>query len=123
MVGLILSIIGLVAAGSLVAYAVVLTIKWLKNKIAEKLAQKNAKKVAVIDVGTLINECENKISLDELNNLNNLANEGYTHMIATVNNSGKVEDVEVIEDTSDTIDREVKELINRTHEGMIIVEG
>ena len=41
--------------------------------------------------------------------------------MATVDNSGKVSDVEVIRDTNDTIDEEVEQFINRTGKGMVVV--
>lgn len=120
MLGIILGIVGLVAAGCLVAYAIVLTIRWLTKKIKEKLAAKNAKKVAVADLEELINDCDNKISLSDLEGL---TDQGYSHLVATVDNSGKVSDVEVIKDTSASIDEEVDQLINRTRQGMVVIEG
>lgn len=120
MIGLIAGIVGLIALGCLVAYAIVLTFKWLKNKIKEKLAAKNAKKVAVADLNELIDECDNTVSISDLEDL---TDEGYTHLVATVGKDGKVSDVEVIKDTSSSIDEEVEQLINRTGQGMVVVEG
>lgn len=121
MFGLIASIVGLIALGCLIAYAVVLTIKWLRNKIAEKLEKKNVKKVAVADLEELIDECDNTVSLKDLNDL---VNEGYTHLMADVGYDGKiVGEVEVIKDENDTIDKDVEELLNRTNQGMVVVEG
>lgn len=120
MIGLIAGIVGLIAAGCLVAYAIVLTFRWLKNKIKEKLAAKNAKKVAVADLDELIESCDNTVTL---NQLEELSDEGYTHLMATVNENGKVNDVEVIRDTNDTLDDEVDQFINRTGEGMVVVTG
>lgn len=121
MLGLIVGLVGLIALGCLIAYAVVLTIKWLRNKIAEKLAKKNVKKVAVADLEELIDECDNTVSLNELNKL---ADEGYTHMMVDVGYDGKiVGDVDVIKDENDTIDQDVEELLSRTNQGMVIVEG
>ena len=120
MFGLIIGIVGLIAVGTLVAYAIVLTLRWLKNKIKEKLAAKNAKKVAVADLDELIESCDNTVTIDQLEEL---SDEGYTHLMATVNEDGNVSDVEVIRDTSDTIDDEVNQFINRTGEGMVVVTG
>ncbi len=121
MMTILAGLIGLIALGCLVAYAVVVTFKWLKNKIKEKLARKNVKKVAVADLEELINECDNTVSLSSLNDL---VDEGYTHMMADVGYDGKiVGEVEVIKDQNDTVDRDVDELINRTRQGMVIVEG
>ncbi|MBD5103195.1 MAG: hypothetical protein HDT27_11030 [Subdoligranulum sp.] len=118
MFGIIAGIIGLVAAGCLVAYAIILTFRWLKDKIKEKLAAKNSKKVAVADLDELIETCDNTVTIDQLEEL---SDEGYTHLMATVDNSGKVSDVEVIRDTNDTIDEEVEQFINRTGKGMVVV--
>lgn len=118
MLTLIAGIVGSIAAGCLVAYAIILTIRWLKNKIKEKLAAKNAKKVAVADLDELIESCDNTVTIDQLEEL---SDEGYTHLIATVNTSGNVNDVEVIRDTSGTIDEEVEQFINRTGDGMVVV--
>lgn len=121
MFGLIAGIIGLIAMGCLVAYAIVLTIKWLRNKIREKLAKRNVKKVAVTDLQQLIDECDNKVSMKDLDNL---VDDGYTHLMAEVGYDGNiVGDVEVIQDQNDTVDRDVEELLNRTNQGMVIVEG
>ena len=120
MLGLIAGIVGLIAVGCLVAYAVILTIRWLKNKIKEKLSAKNAKKVAVADLAALIDSCDNSVSIDQLEKL---ADEGCTHLVATVDNDGKVSDVEAYKDQNDTIDEEVDRFINRTGEGMVVVTG
>lgn len=120
MIGLIGAIVGLIAAGCLVAYAIILTMRWLKNKIKEKLAAKNAKKVALADLEELIESCDNTVNIDQLEDL---SDEGYTHLMATVDDNGKVNDVEVIRDKSDTIDDEVDRFINRTGGGMVVVTG
>ncbi len=117
---LLAGIVGLIAAGCLVAYAVILTFRWLRNKIREKLAAKNAKKVAVADLGELIESCDNTVTIDQLEEL---SDEGYTHLMATVDDNGKVDDVEVIRDMNDSIDAEVEQFINRTGEGMVVVTG
>ena len=118
--GLIAGIIAMVAAGCLVAYAISLTIKWLRDKIKDKLKQENVKKVAVADLQEMIDSCENTISLGDLNEL---ADDGYTHMMAEVGNDGQiVGDIELIKDTNNSIDEDVDELLNRTNQGMIIVE-
>lgn len=119
-VGLIAGIIAMVAAGCLAAYAISLTIKWLRDKIKDKLKQKNVKKVAVADLQEMIDSCENIISLGDLNEL---ADDGYTHMMADVGYDDQiVGDIELIKDTNDSIDEDIEELLNRTNQGMIIVE-
>lgn len=120
MIGLLAGIIGLIAAGCLVAYVIILTFRWLKNKIKEKLAAKNVKKVAVADLGEIIETCDNTVTLSELEEL---ADEGYSHLMATVDDDGNVKDVEVFRDTSDTLDEEVDRFINCTGEGMVVITG
>lgn len=120
MLGLIVGIVALVAAGCLVACAIALTIRWLRNKIRQKLEQKNVKKVAVADLQELIDECDNSVSLSDLDDL---VDQGYTHMMVDVGYDGKVaNEVEIIKDTNDSIDRDVQELLSRTNQGMVIVE-
>lgn len=117
MFGLLALILGAVAIGCLF-YAVVLTFRWLKNKIKEKLAARRARKVAVADLEKVIDECDNTVTIGQLEEL---TDKGYTHLMATVDNNNKVSDVEVIQDTSDTIDEDVYDLINRKNSGMVVV--
>lgn len=120
MLGLLAGIVALIAAGCLVAYAIVLTIRWLRNKIKEKFAKRTVKKVVVADIEELINECDNTISLSALDEL---VDDGATHMVVEVGYDGKVAgDIEVIKDQNDSLDKDVEELINRTNQGMVIVE-
>ncbi len=119
MIGLIAGIVGLVALGCLVAYAVILTIKWIKNKIKEKLAKKNVKKVALADIEELIAECDNTVSIDALDDL---SNEGYSHIMADVGYDGEiVGDISVIKDENVSLDDEVEQLLGK--KGMVVVEG
>lgn len=109
-----------VAAGTLIAKAIMMTINWLRNKIKAKLAKRNTQKVAVAELGKLVEKCENQASLADLEEL---CEQGCSHVIASVNTSGEVEDVELIEDTSKVIDQDVKTLINRTGEGMVVISA
>lgn len=103
-----------------ITYEVILTLKWLKDKITEKLAKKYVEKVAIVDLKKVLDMCDD---VDSKEILKNLMNEGYTHMIAETGHDGKIIDVEGFRNISETIDEEVETLINRTNEGMIIVEG
>lgn len=118
--GVLLGIIGLIALGCLVAYAVIVTLRWLTNKVKEKLRQRNAKKVAIGDMEEMIANCENRRSVKDLEDL---TDQGYTHVLATVEDGNKVSDVEVIKDTSEMIDEDVEELINGSGQGMVVIEG
>lgn len=110
---LFLAIAGIIAAGALIAYAVVLTIRWLKNKIRELLAKRNIKKVVAMDIERLIEECPNQKTLDDLE-------DDYDMVVASVNDSGKVEDIEVIKDDGGD-DYKVDEFLGDN--GMIVVSG
>ena len=111
-------IIGLIVAGLFVAAVIYLTYQAWKNKIAEKKRQRNAKKVVSAELGALEKNCTNRASLDELDNL---AKEGYTHVMAAMDNSGNiVGDVELIKDKEH--DSQVSAIHNRTGEGVIVIE-
>lgn len=118
MFGLILGIAAAVAIGALIAYAVALTFEWLRKKIKEKMASRNVKKTAVMDIQKLIDECDNKVSMDELEKM---ADKGYSHVMVSVDsNNEAVGDVEIIKDTNNDLDREVQQLLGR--ERMVVVE-
>ncbi len=119
MFGIIAGIIALVAVGAIVAHTIIVTFNWLKRNIKERIFAKKAKKVAVADLNKLIDECDNKTTISDLDEI---ANEGYTHIIASVNDNDVVEDVEIIKNTNDEIDEEVDNLINRTGKGMVVIE-
>ncbi|MBP1565947.1 MAG: hypothetical protein J6A58_09370 [Oscillospiraceae bacterium] len=51
--GLFLAIAGVIAAGIVIAYVAVLTVKWLANKVRGLLAKRNVKKVAAMDLERL----------------------------------------------------------------------
>lgn len=119
MITILLGIAAAVAIGALIAYAVAMTFKWLKNKIKDKMAQKNVKKTAVADIEKLIDECENKVSMDELMSM---SDKGYSHVMVSVDDNNQVVgDVEIIKDTNEELDAEVERLLGR--ERMVVVEG
>lgn len=88
-----LAIVGAIALGALVTYAVVVTIRWVKDKIKELIAKRNAKKVAVTKLKKLIKECPNQKTMDDL------LNDDYDTVFATVNENDEVQDVEVVKNT------------------------
>lgn len=116
MFGIIMAMVGMVAAGALIAYTIVVTIKWLKNKVKEKLAKKNVKKVVACDLEKLINECENKVSMSDLEKY---VDDGYTNLLAEVDSNGKVTDVELVKNENLTTDEEVEKLIGE--KGMVVI--
>lgn len=98
-------------------YPALVSVKWLKDKIDEKLELRKTKKIAFGDLEDLSKTCHNYSSRDELKKI---LKHDYTHYVATVDNNDKVVDVEVIRDTSTVKDKDVAHLINRTGEGMVI---
>ena len=110
--GIILLIAGAIAVGALVTLAVVYTLKWLKDRIKKKFEKKNVKKVAATTLEKLVNECPNEISLDKL------MDDGYTDIVVSINDSGKVEDLDVIKNTGSS-DAEIEKLLGS--EEMIVV--
>lgn len=118
MFGLILSIAAVIALGIFIAYAVIVTIKWLANKIKEKIRKKKAEKVAVGALQEMVNSCTNTASLDELDSI---VDEGYDYVIADVDKNGNISDVELVKDKSQFGDAQVDQLINKTGEGIVVI--
>ena len=121
-IGLILAIIGIIAAGVFVANANSITARWIKNKIKKKLAQKNAKKVAFGDLKALINEAvaqnDNKTKLDSLDDILNL---GYSHYMATIDDGDQIlGEVELIKDENEILDADVEKMLG--HKGLVVIE-
>lgn len=74
-----------------------------KNKIAEKRRIDRARKVISAELKSLEKDCRNRMSFDELEKLENLERQGYTHVMAAMDNSGNiVGDVDLIEDKNMT---------------------
>lgn len=95
----------IIALGSLLVYSVIMTISWFKSNVKTKMAQKNVKKVAAGDLSTLIDKCDNQISMSELEEY---ADEGYDNFMVSVDSKGHaIGDVELIknEDSSYEIDK------------------
>ena len=116
--GIFLAILGLIAAGCIVAYVVSLSVRWIVGKIREKKAMRNIAKVAVAEIDTLVRECDNTVALADLDAL---TSQGYSHVMVDIDTSGKiVGNVEVIRDTNDTLDADVEKLLGK--KGMVVVE-
>lgn len=111
--GLFLAIAGVIAAGAIIAYVAVLTVKWLVNKVKSLLARKNVKKVAAMDLERLIEECPNQTSLEDL------LDDGVDEVIAAVDSNGKIESVECVK--ADEIDSAFTQKLGS--EGMIVING
>lgn len=91
--GIFLAIAAAIALGVFFAYVGILTFKWLKNKIIEKFNNRNVKKVAACTLEKLIDECPNEISVQDLQTKN------FTHVVGSVDENGKVFDVDIIKNT------------------------
>lgn len=116
--GLVFAILGLIAAGCIVAYVVRLSLKWIVNRIREKKDSKYINKVAVAEINALINDCNNRTTVDALDKL---AGQGYSHIMADVDATGNiVGNIETIKDMNETLDPEVARLLGK--KGMVVVE-
>ncbi len=118
MVGLLLGIAALTAFITVIVKLTLMAMSWLKNKIKEKLRKRNAQKVAAVDLEEIINSTDNQMSMEAFEKV---ADEGATHLFATVDNDGNVMDVEAVE--AEEVDRSVENLINRTGEGIVVVSA
>lgn len=111
--GIFLAIAAAIALGIFVAYVCILTFKWLKNKIIERFNNRNVKKVAACTLEKLIDECPNEISVQDLQT------KDFTHVVASVDENGKVFDVNAIKNTGDN-DPQVEGLLGK--EEMVVVK-
>ena len=111
-------IFGFIALGLIALTIIALTVKWIIDKIKGKKALVYIKKVMVADIRDLANSCDNTITLDQLDEL---SNKGYTHVMADFDANGEiVGDVEIIKDTNQQLDDEVDKLLGRN--GMVVVD-
>ena len=111
-------IIALILAGIFITVVLYLKYQDWKNKIAEKKRQRNARKVVSAELKALEKQCTNRASLDELDRL---ANEDVTHVMAAMDSSGNIiGDVELIKDKEH--DAKVHAIHNRTGESVIVIE-
>lgn len=114
-----------VAIGKAIIRLIKFTMKWLKNKIKEKLAKRNTNKVAVAAIEDMVQSAmetsSNEMTMDELNAMEDLSDMDCTHVMAEVDSNGKVTDVELID--ADNVDNNVKNLIDRTGEGMVVISA
>ena len=112
-----------VAAGIVIAKIVMLAFSWLKNKIKHKLAKRNVSKVAVGELSEIIKNCKNEISLSALEELETIQKEGITHFCAELQSDGSIrqDGVEVWDVNRE--ETEVRNLINETGEGMVVVKA
>ena len=119
LLGIIGIIVGAIIIGALVTYIVSLTGKWLRDKIKDMIAKRDAKKVLVSDIENLVKNCKNRKTLDELDKL---VDKGYEFFAVAVDDEGKniVGDVEFIKDMNDELDYEVEQMLGT--ERMIMVE-
>lgn len=109
---------GLVAlALAAVVVSVKLTWDYFVNEAEEKFCDKYTKQVVLADVDALVSDCRNEMKFSELNELKN---KGATHICATVDNRGQVKDVELLKNTDRS--REIDRYVNRTGEGLIVIE-
>lgn len=116
---LFLLIAGAVAAGTILAFVVFFTFKWLKSKIQNLIQTRNAKKVFVSDITAMANGCKNKVDVD---GLNNLTKQGFSKVIAAVGEDDQlVSEPEFYKDKNVDLDADVEELLGK--EGMVTVEA
>ncbi|MBQ4418253.1 MAG: hypothetical protein II870_01345 [Synergistaceae bacterium] len=98
-----ISIISLIISGVCLFCTIALNRKWLDgqlNKIFHPIhaikESKKAKRAMLCDIKRLMDECDNKMSLSELNKL---VDEGYSHVFVKQYNNDELE-VEVIKDSN-----------------------
>lgn len=111
------TLIGLIIAGLFIAAVIALTFAGWRKKVNEKLRAARAKKLVSARMQALEKDCTNRMELDELNRLED---DGYTHVMAAMDSGGNIlGDVELIKDTAH--DSQVRAMHGSG--GVIVVEG
>ena len=107
-----------IVAGLIVFTVLKLTIKAI-IKTVKALKAKGAKKVLVADINSMAEKCTNKKSLKDLEKL---ANQGYTHVVAGINDSNEIVDkIQLIQNEDDETAYEVVDLLG--DEGAVLIEA
>ena len=121
-----------VAAGIIIAKLAMLVFSWIHNKIKQKLAKRNVSKVAVGELSEMIKHCENQITIGELDALEgqktiaefkDLQSQGITHFAAEIQDNGQIEQEGIEAWDVEAEDQKTRDLINKTHEGMVVVSA
>ena len=98
-------------------FLVEFTIKFVRDKIDEYFTEKKVEAVIVAEISAIMKNCKNIRSYKVLKKARE---KGYTHIIIKTS-GGKIDGgVEIYEDTLDTPDPEVKNLLGE--EKMVIIE-
>lgn len=114
--GIIGTILGLIAIGAVIVTVIALT--WLawKNKVKQRFENRRTQKVISAHLKEMEKTCTNRTTLDELDKLED---EGYTYVMADMDSSGEIiGDVELIKDSEN--DRQVTQRHGR--EGLVVIE-
>lgn len=115
-----LGILALIAIGAVIMIVVNITVNWIRKRIKEKLQKKTAKKVFMKEIGQMVEDCENEMTLEELNSVKETAKDA-DFVMATLDENNQVDEVELIKDQNSKLDREVEELLKSKKE--ILVTG
>ena len=113
MVHIIAGIIIAIIAGDILVKLIKVTKPWVMDQVKKRMSNSNMSTVALLDIQCLLDNCDNKISLDEL--------EGYSHVMVSVDSENNtITDTELIQDQNVVPDSELNELLGERK--MIIVE-
>ena len=112
-----LLILGLIAAGTLVAVLVRFTLPWIVNRVKSAIASMKAKKVFVTTMERLVEDCPNTISLS---NLEAMSNGRRTYVVADIDSNDQPGHVDIVQDANDSLDEEVAEFLGK--EGKVVIE-
>lgn len=115
--GIALFILAGIAIGALAISVVTLSVGWIIRRFREHTRQKRIKKMILTDVRALSRHCDNRYTLEQLNQL---AARGGTHLITEIGEDGNICDTEAVHDNSAVLDAEVAALLGR--EGMVVLE-
>ena len=99
-------------------FAVYLTLDWVFDKIDKWIFNREAEGGLIADIDSMMKNVPEK----SLAALRNAKNKGYTHLMAKVDERGRIKgSVDIIKDKSTTPDPELREVLGE--EGMAVIKA
>lgn len=126
-VGGLLAIIAIVGIANIAKIIIKITFNWVRNKINSILAKPKAKKVYVQDIDEMVKKdaesCKHTMSREEFNNYTSKMNESeindYDLVVASIDDEGQVQDIELVKNTDAKLDEEVERLLGSKREILV----
>lgn len=121
-VGGLLAIIAAVGIANIIHRIIKITFNWVRNKVNSFFMKRKIKKVFIQDVDEMIRKeaetCEHTMSWEEFNNYKSEIND-YDLVVASIDDEGQVQDIELVQNTDAKLDEEVERLLGSKREILV----